>query len=77
MQSVRRQIRRTRAVVTFNGVERRVEIVCRRGTPAGVWRWAIRNRLLDQEARYCEQVTGPLTRTFIDGRGDSRDIYDN
>jgi hypothetical protein len=77
MQGIRRQIRRARAVITYNSVERRAEIIGRRGTPVGVWRWVVKNRMEEQEAQYCGQVTRPLSRAFIDDCGDSRDIYDN
>jgi hypothetical protein len=54
MQSNRRQIRRGHAVIAWDAVARRAEMVTRRGCPRVVWHWAVRNRMPETEADYCD-----------------------
>lgn len=45
MQSLSRSIRRGNAVIIFDKVHHRIEVVTKRGTELGQWLWSLRNKI--------------------------------
>lgn len=45
MQSLSRSIRRGNAVIIFDKVHQRLEVVTKRGTELGQWLWSLRNKI--------------------------------
>lgn len=65
MQSLRRQIKRGNAVLTFDNVTKSLQTVTRRGSERESWRNALKNRMEYSEKIYMESVTMPLSEVDI------------
>lgn len=65
MQSLRRQIKRGNAVLTFDNVTKSLQTVTRRGSEHESWRNALKNRMEYSEEIYMESVTMPLSEVDI------------
>ena len=76
MQSLSRAIKRGNAVLYFNEVTKSIEAVWKRGSTSSRWNHAEKNHCEDEETKYLQRVTKPLTKAFIDKQPQKkRDIY--
>lgn len=62
MQSLSRQIRRGNAYIYFDNMTKDVKVMQKRGTNRKTYKAFLKNRLLDYEQRYCDNVTKPIVK---------------
>ena len=79
MQSISRMIKRHNAVIAYNSLRQEPEIIVLKKSERGYRAWAVRNAMTDMQQSYCDMVTRPLTKAFIDKEVSERKryIYDN
>lgn len=75
MQTLSRAIKRGNAVLYFNEVTKSLEAVWKRGSTSNAWYHATKNCVKEEETKYVNKVTKPLTKDFIDKKKDKREIY--
>jgi len=63
--SLRRQIKRGKAIIVFDNVVKQNKIVLKKGTPRSIWDWSVKNKNTEEQDRQNALITIPILQSDI------------
>ncbi len=63
--SLRRQIKRGKAIIVFDNVVKQNKVVFKKGTPRSIWAWSVKNKNTEEQDRQNALITMPILQSDI------------